>query len=234
MNSSFFSLAWLTPSLACSTWLCLLVSILSCSTEQTVLRCANGPNPSGTGCATAGQSDVATDGTDSTTGSNNNLSGLADVTGGGTFVDDIVASENNDISASDIRVDGVCLPGVDNMDREMGQPCTAHTDCGTCYCYDEAYMTGTGFRFCTKDCSSGPGSDCNTGNLSPDPYQYACLKFTVSQINDYELKRGGICAVRCASIDDCKIFAPDYNLCPQGDTKWDGKTIQATPTCQIQ
>ena len=158
MNSSFFSLAWLTPSLACSTWLCLLVSILSCSTEQTVLRCANGPNPSGTGCATAGQSDVATDGTDSTTGSNNNLSGLADVTGGGTFVDDIVASENNDISASDIRVDGVCLPGVDNMDREMGQPCTAHTDCGTCYCYDEAYMTGTGFRFCTKDCSSGPGA----------------------------------------------------------------------------
>jgi hypothetical protein len=145
----------------------------------------------------------------------------------------VVGSEDNDLGAADVRVDGICSPGVDPMDREMGQPCTEHGQCGTCYCYDEAYMTGTGFRFCTKNCSSGPGSDCNSGNLSNDPYQYACLKFTVGQINDYDLKNGGICAIRCGSLDDCKIFAPDYDLCPQGDTEWDGKTIQATPTCQV-
>ena len=212
--------------------------LLGCSTEQTILKCKNGANQSGTGCAPSGSTDGVLDGVDGSDtgdgsdGADGNLSGLSDTWSGST--EDIVGSEDDDTFTPDVRADGVCLPGVDPMDREMGQPCTAHTQCGTCYCYDEAYMTGTGFRFCTKDCSSGPGSDCNTGNISADPYQYACLKFTVSQINDYELKRGGICAVRCSSIDDCKIFAPDYDICPQGDTEWDGKTIQATPTCQVQ
>ena len=226
--------------IACVWFAFIFAASVGCSTEQTVLKCANGPNASGTGCAPSGQASGTsgtTDGGDGGPG-NSGIDGtdgeVADVYSGDSGDDDIIASEGEDIRAEDIRIDGVCLPGIDKMDREMGQPCTAHTDCGTCYCYDEAYMTGTGFRFCTKNCSSGPGSDCNEGNLSPDPYQYACLKFTVGQINDYELKHGGICAVRCSSLDDCKIFAPDYNSCPQGDTKWEGKTIQATPTCQIQ
>ena len=117
MNSTFLCLA-------CPTWLCILISVTGCSTEQTVLRCASGPNPSGTGCASAGQTDGATDGTagtDSTTDSNN-LSGLADVTSGGTFVDDIVASENNDIAAAESKEHtNMLVRDIRNLKEEVAE-----------------------------------------------------------------------------------------------------------------
>ena len=76
--------------------LALLMCVDGCSTEQTVLRCANGPNASGTGCAPSGQTSGSGtgldsgDGLDGVEGNDGSTSGLSDTWTGAP--DDVLGS----------------------------------------------------------------------------------------------------------------------------------------------
>lgn len=127
----------------------------------------------------------------------------------------------------DTATPGKCTtPGL----LRIGNPCTDNTDCESCLCYGEFYLAP--FRFCTKDCSSGSGSSCPLGD--GEFPEYACLKFTAKQINDYELDHAGICMPRCQSVEECKIYGFQYNYCPDFYTEWEGSTVQAATTCQVK
>ena len=219
-----------------------LILCAGCAKEETILECVHGIDPVTKLCNSApagGETGNETGG--QTTGNDgfgedcpfgkDRFTGECqpeppDAGGGGT--DDVVASE--DPGAADVKKDGQCDPFQDPMNLKMGNPCVGHCQCETGYCYDEAYMEP--FRFCTKDCSSGPNSSCDSS--SGDFPKYACLKFTAKQVNDYDLDFGGICAARCQNVEECAIYGPDYNHCPDFGTMWEGSTVQAANTCQVQ
>ena len=147
--------------------------------------------------------------------------------GGTTAGEDAQLDETTTAAEDAGKPGGKC---AQKGDLKIGMPCESDTQCETCLCYGEAYMAP--FRFCTKDCSSGSGSDCPLG--TGEFPEYACLKFTAKQVNEYGLEHGGICMPRCENAAECKIYAPDYDLCPQFQTDWQGATVQAARTCQIQ
>jgi hypothetical protein len=214
----------------------ILVTALSACAEEDIIVCPAGYkyNPVSNTCkvdlADSGQA-MDNTGSDSTGEAPDAGSGPEDIAIMDVGPEDTGPVAAEDAGAQDIRIDGVCDPLIDPMNLRIGMPCTSHTQCGTCYCYDEAYMAP--FRFCTKNCSSGSGSACSDNNTKPD--EYKCLKFTAKQVNDYDLNVGGICQASCQSVDDCKIYGPDYNFCPAtGGTQWEGSTVQAANTCQVQ
>jgi len=153
-------------------------------------------------------------------------------------IPDTVANQTADLTAReqipDTQADGTCSP-TDPRDRRVGQPCTSHTQCETCYCYDEAYMGANlpgAFRFCSVPCGSGVSGDCALyGN---DKEEYKCIRFTQALINDNNLSVEGLCMPACQTAQECAIYSDKYTYCaPKGKTtKWGGDTIQAASTCQ--
>lgn len=209
--------------------LVLLWSFLpACSTTDTVKQCPFGYCNAIRDCCAGPQETNTTTGADDT--------GTTD--GGGTDGDDIpdvsqpeddgpVAAEDAGMAAQDVKKDGQCHFS-DPQNLRIGMPCSDHAQCETCYCYDGAYLSP--FRFCTQDCSSGPGTSCSDwDNPNAENPEYACVRFTQSLINTYDLAVEAVCMPRCGSAAECQLYAPDYNHC---GASWDGQTIQGIGTCQ--
>jgi hypothetical protein len=117
-------------------------------------------------------------------------------------------------------VPGPCpsTPGA----KSIGAECSEHCECGTNYCYDEAFMGITGtFRFCTKEC----GGDC--GKPSDEEKEkgiteYKCLILAGNWTKPYNLTKSHICAPRCENVDSCKHLSSKYDACGnnKGWTDW--------------
>jgi len=212
----------------------------ACTTTETIKICEHGVNPVSKQCNPPGNSEQATAGDttgDDETGPKDCPNGLDPQTleCQEAIPKDVVAAEDPGTQGTgtqvgeDVKQDGVC-DFTDQQNLKIGMPCTSHGQCETCYCYDEEYLAP--FRFCTLDCSSGPGSECPYG--PGDNPEYACLRFTQDLIKSYDLTVDAICMPRCSNAQECKIYAPNYNSCPTSDTKWEGWTIQAAKTCQVK
>lgn len=199
----------------------ILLVFSGCPSEETIITCPHGIDPNTKTCKSAKQDVVDSEDAGSQGQTDPGNTGPTD-----SGVDpnaDTVAEDAGPVDAG--PVDGQCTI-TDEMNRKIGQPCTSHTQCETCYCYDEAYLSP--FRFCTLDCSEGVGSSCpNEDGAAPE---FACIRFTVGLAVAYDLKVSSICMPRCQSVSECKIYAPNYDAC---DDSWDGVSIQAVNTCAI-
>ncbi len=184
----------------------VLVQVAACNNEQKIIVCTHGLDPQTQQCKGPDLPD----------------SGTPD--SGVTF--DSVSTP--DTFSEDIE-DGPyqCVVGLDLMNKAIGEPCSGHGDCDSCYCYDEGYLAP--FRFCSQPCESGAGSGCPDGRGEFE--QFTCLRFSQQNIKDYGLTVEAICMPVCETVSDCD---DSYNACSKYDTKWDGKTISGRSTCQIQ
>jgi hypothetical protein len=155
----------------------------------------------------------------------------ADSASGGRATSDGQAEEpaNEDAVSvgEDADVVGQCNSG-DPQALRIGMPCSSHSQCGSCYCYDEAYMAP--FRFCTVDCSSGTGAACSDWDTpNSDKPEYVCVRFTQQLIETYDLGTASVCMPRCQDAADCAIYTAEYKHC---GSVWDGQHVQGLGTCQ--
>jgi len=182
---------------------------IACNAQEDVIVCQYGLDPNTQKCMGPGGPDV----------------GPLD---SGSTSDTISNSDTVGEDVGEPRYE--CVDGVDSQHLKIGQPCTSHGQCNSCYCYNEAYLSP--FRFCTQPCGSGVGSACPAGTGEFD--EFTCLGFAMKNIQDHGLKVEDICMPVCEDVEDCALYAPNYNVCTKFDTKWDGKTISARSTCSIQ
>lgn len=222
-----------------------LAAAFGCSGAQSVSNCTYGIDPVSLQCLTAPSNDTSGNQTDDSGGEPEpepDVIELPDVVDLPDIVDvglpdngPVVAEDVGGNEPQDVRIDGQCNPTLDPMNLRAGMPCTGHTDCETCYCYDEAYLAwgassgGGSFRFCTQKCEQGAGSSCSELGLTTD--EYKCVRFAQQNINDYGLTVEAICMPYCDDASSCEKYGPQYDEC---GTSWDGKSIQATPTCQVK
>ncbi len=208
------SLLWLGQGWACA----------GCGVEQTIVSCGGTFDPVSRKCMESSDSGgVQRSDTLEDLGAGAADTGAGADTGGPTKPDvSLVSEDPGSFDASPTC--SAANPGL----GKIGHPCTGHTDCETCYCYDEAYLSP--YRFCTKDCSSGGDSACPLG--TGDFPEYACVKFTQAQIKDFSLVHTGICTPRCISQSDCKLYGPDWGYCPKSQTTWEDAVVAAVGTCQ--
>ena len=236
------------------------VILAGCDTSETIYNCTYGANPGtgqcnpapattggGTadgGATTGGAGDDAGasttgGGARSTGGGTTSTGGGTAATGGDTGGSGTGAAEDAGTTAEPLQDVGPpapkdtfqppkCTPNDDPTKLRIGMPCSADDQCQTCLCYGESYLSP--FRFCTKDCQSGTGSGCPQGE-GPFP-EYTCLRFTHKLITDYELTIEALCMPLCQNVEECAIYAPDYNVCES--PKWDGDTVAASKVCGIK
>jgi len=218
---------------------------LSCSGARRVSTCAFGIDPVNQQCLTSPSSDTGgnqSDDAEDEPVQRPDVVDLPDVLELPDIMDvglpdsgPVIAEDVGGNEPQDVRIDGQCNPTLDPMDLRAGMPCNGHTDCETCYCYDEAYLAwgassgGGSFRFCTQKCEQGAGSSCSDLGLTTD--EYKCVRFAQQNIEDYGLTVEAICMPYCDDVSSCEKYGPQYDECGTG---WDGKSIQATPTCQVQ
>ena len=226
-----------------------LAFAFGCSSAKTVQECANGGSVANN-CVlappadTSGQTEDTAAETPDTgpetpdTGPVPDVQSLPDI----PIVEDEgpIATED-DITPFDVsgKKDGQCDPSNAEdypMNLGVGMPCTSHSQCSTCYCYDEAYLNwgqnpenGQPFRFCTQVCEQGAKSSCDelaTGTTD----DITCARFTQKQIIDYELNYDAVCVPTCQTVSDCQIFGEQYDQC---GSFWEGKDISGGKHCQI-
>ena len=202
---------------------------MSCSTsEDTILTCPHGLNRSTNTCYPGPQDvgPIATEDPGPATPAGDTAPPDFD-NGGSTDLKDTAAEDPGPVYVDSGPADGTCNPGLDPMNLKIGMPCTSHTQCESCYCYDEAYLFP--FRFCTQNCQAGSGSSCPNPEIGTP--LYACIEFKTEQIKQFELSVPAICMPRCQSVADCTIYSGQYNAC---DDEWEGASIQAVDTCMIK
>lgn len=203
----------------------------ACETEKSVINCVCGNN--GITCLPCGQ-DAVQGGTTTGGPMGQNCPHGVDSNTGECQPAPIVMNDTGPMDQEEVvPMETGPIPGrCDTMEgpktKKIGLPCADHAECESCLCYDEGYLSPN--RFCTKDCSTGPASACPLG--SGQTPEYACLRFTQALINDYELLYDAICVPRCQNTSDCYQYGTSWTQCTEGDTKWDGATVQAASTCQ--
>jgi hypothetical protein len=173
-----------------------------------VSACTSGPNPpSDTGATTQ---DTSTNVSDTT-------SVKPPDTGGMTAPVPDTSTPPTDTSNPEPDTPQNCPtpPGA----KEIGAECTDHCECGTSYCYDEAFMGITGtFRFCTREC----GGDCGDPPEDSAITQYKCYILAGNWTKEYNLTKSHICAPSCSTVEDCKHLSSKYDACGNngGWTEW--------------
>ena len=103
--------------------------------------------------------------------------------------------------------------------KRMGAECTAHCECDTGYCYDEAFMGKTGnFRFCTRPCDFNCEYDDNDTGIQ----QYQCTVLGGKLEKHYGLTKPTICVLVCSKASDCARYSSKYDACgnTQSWTSW--------------
>ena len=127
-----------------------------------------------------------------------------------------------------------CTPGA-LASVPLGAECSAHCECESELCYDEAYMGP--FRFCTMAPPAGGCESLNTPQTS-----YTSLVLNQQALASLELTMTWLCVPECASMADCEPLSEAYTQCgnpKKSGTYWgnvdtgDYVTLSLGDTCQV-
>ena len=146
-----------------------------------------------------------------------------------TAVDTAVDTEP-DLPPADVvdPCQGAATPG----DLPVGWPCTAHDQCVTGYCYDEAWKDAgdnAGFRFCTIGCTScsKPCSEWESLSASGN----TCLIFLAAEINEHALDFKSLCMPTCTTDAECEAASGGLLTACRTPLHWNGDTIGLKKVC---
>jgi hypothetical protein len=84
------------------------------------------------------------------------------------------------------------------------EPCETDDDCLYGFCHSSGEVAT--FKFCTKRCDCGPGSQCSDEDGGGKTF--TCQKFNMTSHPDEVYM--SICTQKCTSVDDCPS---EYNAC---------------------
>lgn len=176
-----------------------------------------------------GSGSVATDLGSSGTGSGNDNTTPDDPTTGATD------EPGADHTTADDTSEWDCADGVAGA-RPVGAGCERHCECGSSYCYDEAYLGE--FRFCTLEGAGG----CNTRGGGDGVTSHTTLNLNHSALSALGLTKTIICQPICQTVADCAPLSSAYDKCgtsTPGGTHWGSTdtasylTLSLQRTCQI-
>ncbi len=140
-------------------------------------------------------------------------------------------------TVDDQAAEWTCPEGLAGV-RPIGAECSRHCECGSSYCYDEAYLGA--FRFCTLESAAA----CNAQDASEGVVGHTTLNLKHSALASLALTRTTLCMPICSSVADCEALSTSYDKCgtptpsgthwgPVGSGTASYLTLSLQRTCQI-
>ena len=199
-----------------------VAAVSGCNTQTVERRVGGSDGGSGSGAT----GDATTGGASGGSGTGGTTAGTGSGSGSGTTTGTEDAVGTTGTSDTTVTTPpplcGAFTPTGDPMypyGKPVGFPCSAHAECATGYCYDEALWNEDGtqqHRFCTAACTQCEKTKCSDYPKPGPKLESNCAGTLSSSFRKhFSLRFKSLCLAKCTQDSDCAPLGGTFTKCAQ-------------------